>query len=569
MLRMLGKLLLFARTIWYLRPIQVKFYIIRRFMPHGKVYHCGNAIAPSELSLTPPRQVSGIYQGENNRFRFINRVIDLGERPLSWRPEFAQRLWCYNLHYFDFLREIKRPPANKLWLINDWIENNPLGSKPAWEAFPTSLRIVNWIFHLTENPGHATPTVLKSLYLQALWLEKNDERHILANHFFENLKALLFAGAFFRGRDAERWLRKGNKTLLQELGEQFFRDGGHYERSPQYHGLMLENLMDICNLALNNPDLVDRHSYTSFVAKVEKALEFYQEIQFPDNRPPLFGDTAYNTCIPAAELNNYWQFLTGKCDLASRKEHTVINLPCSGLYGYRDPNSMLIFTAGEITPRYQPGHMHCDMLSYELMLGNQRIIVDTGVAEYESGSLRYHCRSTAAHNTIQLDNVEQSEIWGDFRVARRSEPLYAKIVMDSQNQIVCFKGAYIGFPGIPGGVKHSRQAELAIGNANKSSIFKVVDRIDGKGGKHLIKSFIHLDPSVDTSTNNDGVITLSISGISIYLLKTDSEASVVVEPCIYCPEFGKVIHSKRITIQKQSNLPTMLSYSLHSCRLEK
>ena len=86
---------------------------------------------------------------------------------------------------------------------------------------------------------------LKSLYEQALWLEKNIEYHLLANHYFKNGKALIFAGMYIAGQDAERWLKKGRQIIASELEEQILPDGGHFERSPMYHAMILEDCLDI------------------------------------------------------------------------------------------------------------------------------------------------------------------------------------------------------------------------------------------------------------------------------------------------------------------------------------
>jgi hypothetical protein len=59
---------------------------------------------------------------------------------------------------------------------------------------------------------------LSSLHQQALWLERNLEKHLLANHYFKNGKALLFAGLFFTGADADRLLRKGTLIMGDEIG---------------------------------------------------------------------------------------------------------------------------------------------------------------------------------------------------------------------------------------------------------------------------------------------------------------------------------------------------------------
>ena len=144
----------------------------------------------------------------------------------------------------------QRPLAEKSALIDDWIENNPLGASDAWEPYTVSLRIVNWIkWFLTENAQREPRQEwLESLYLQAAWLEKNIEYHLLANHYLKNGKALLFAGAYFSGQQATRWLEKGLAILRDEASEQILADGGHYERSPMYHSIVVEDYLDVLNI---------------------------------------------------------------------------------------------------------------------------------------------------------------------------------------------------------------------------------------------------------------------------------------------------------------------------------
>ena len=120
----------------------------------------------------------------------------------------------------------------KVHLISDWIVKNPPGTGDAWEPYTLSLRMVNWIKFFLKNDTAIQEESLQSLYMQALWLEKNIEYHILANHYLKNGVALFFAGMYFEGVDADRWIKKGLKILREELGEQFLADGGHYRTKP-------------------------------------------------------------------------------------------------------------------------------------------------------------------------------------------------------------------------------------------------------------------------------------------------------------------------------------------------
>ena len=55
---------------------------------------------------------------------------------------------------------------------------------------------------------------------------KKIEWHILGNHLFANAKALVFAGLFFQGKEANAWLVKGSRILSNEVPEQILPDGG-------------------------------------------------------------------------------------------------------------------------------------------------------------------------------------------------------------------------------------------------------------------------------------------------------------------------------------------------------
>ena len=227
---MIQKLARLFFTLRHLRFKQFIFFILRRGFPARPVAYTGTPIVAEGFSLEAPIDV--VETGADRLvFNFLNRK-KVFQGSVDWDPSDESRLWRYNLHYFDFLRDESRSAEDKFFLIQDWIKSNPQGAAPGWEPFTVSLRIVNWIFFLSSKPDRSTEEIHRSLYTQALWLERNDERHILANHYFENLKALAFAGAFFVGVDADRWRNRALKEIPQQLIEQNLQDGGHYERSP-------------------------------------------------------------------------------------------------------------------------------------------------------------------------------------------------------------------------------------------------------------------------------------------------------------------------------------------------
>ncbi len=551
------------RTLRHLKPVQIVFYMLRRQLPPRTVKPSAEARVREERYLQPLLPVSTFQQSEHT-FTCLNQTVEFDNEYINWNPSGKSRLWLYHLHYFDQLRDIYRSDDNKRFLVDDWIKRNPQGSQPAWEPYTVSLRIVNWVaFMLSDASPRRLPIHwLDSLYEQTLWLEKNDERHILANHYFENIKAWLFAGVFFQGKDAERWLTRGKRLLLEQLSEQFLDDGGHYERSPHYHALMLENMLDLFNLSRSNSGVLGNETEAALEEVIVRGLAFLHRITLPDGTIPLFNDSVQGASPSIDELYVY----AGKFIDITPPEYSggveLVNEPSSGIYGYRHDDDMLLIDCGDIGPDYQPGHTHCDFLSFELIWDDEPVIVDSGVYEYQAGEMRDYVRSTAAHNTISVDGKEQSEIWGEFRVARRANKLQAEIVRRSDNQIV-FSGGYQGFPQVSDKIAHKRKIVCHLNHGGAA--IEVHDKVLGKG-VHRIDSYLHFHPDITLEDNGGGCWNLLREQVTIARLVIETDGDKTISTILgqdwYCPEFGIKQKNQVMIMTTEAALPVSLSYSI-------
>jgi uncharacterized heparinase superfamily protein len=109
----------------------------------------------------------------------------------------------------------------------------------------------------------------------------------------------------------------------------------------------------------------------------------------------------------------------------------------------------VVVDVGSIGPDYIPGHAHSDTFSFVLYLDGKPLIVDTGTSTYETCERRLIERRTASHNTVQVDGLEQSEVWGSFRVARRA---YVQGIVESESTVAA---SHTGYERI--GVCHRRE----------------------------------------------------------------------------------------------------------------
>lgn len=528
-------------AVRYLRRSQLLFWIWRRVVQPRLDQSMGPATAPPY-----PAAVS---------FQFLNHERTFPAGSLDWQPAGASRLWVYNLHYFSFLHDEERSVEERQALIAHWVAANPRGFGPGWEPYPVSLRLVNWCLWELRQPGSLSAAAITSAQEQAHWLCQRLEKHILANHYLENLKALVFAGVLLDCRHAERWLITGQRELGRQLAEQFLPDGGHYERSPSYHCLLLDGLLDLLELDQKRPGRLKPALIAAVRGCAQRGLALLSDIELPGDRYPLFNDSALDSAPRPSVLHARARELG--LTYPSMNGNRLIAYPGFGIFGLHDPGRQnLAIKCGPVGPDYQPGHTHCDMLSYEWMVEGQPIIVDTGVYEYQLGELRHYVRSTAAHNTVSVEGAEQSEIWAEFRVGRRAQVLAASV--ERRPGGVVFRGAIKAFPAA-GWLRHQRQIDVYEGATEWH--LDVCDEIYGSAWREVSTRLL-LHPDITVVQQEHGY-ELHREGVRLGRLDVEAGVALTVVSAPYCPEFGLRREAWQIVMTRSSALPTRIDYRLH------
>ena len=526
----------YARTLRHLRPVQVwgrLWAAAKRGMTRLPAVPLGleGRLAPYVpfLHHDPWNYREALLAG---RFRFLNRDAELGWPP-DWSAPGLPLLWRFNLHYFGFLHLLQPDEQVALWL--DWARRHPQETGMAWHPFPISLRIVNGC---KADVRH--PEVLESLYRQAAFLHRNTESYLLGNHYLENARALVLAGCFFDGQgEALRWLAHGLRIYREQTPEQVLADGGHFERSPMYHALMLEGYLDVLNVLPVGH--VDR---PWLEGAAQRMAGFLCSVTRPDGKISLFNDAAHEIAPATADLLQYAE------TLLDRRATKRTSFPETGYYIHEDADVYLIIDGGPVGPDYLPAHAHADVFSYELSLRGLPFVVDSGVYEYAAGPVRAHMRSTKAHNTVGVDGVDQVECWGSFRVARRSTPLDVRF--EQRDGASLFGGTFGGYAGLIGdGIVHRRSMSYRPDVRRLT----VTDVAEGSG-RHRVESRIHLHPDVRVSREGED-FALERAGIRCVFR---ADGAVALEEGQYAPEFGTLIKNKVLVLGGVCRLPVRMTY---------
>lgn len=482
----------------------------------------GVARTPDSLWSHDLRVADSVLSG---CFEFIGEIREF-DGEVEWNDPGMSQLWRYHLHYFGYTRALlvlgrKRADSRAFEvfraLVLSWNSSNRQMRGDGWHPYTLSLRCVNWLQAWIEwrkeieADADFCRSFLGSLGAQGRALFQQLELDVRGNHLLENVRALLWLGLAFEGPEPYLWHRDALKYLERETAEQVLEDGGHFERTPGYHVVVLRDYLEIALLLERNGT-----GCPAWIRQtVQRQAKFLFEILGPYERIPLLKDTAWDACLPPGDLLNAtaaWLqepslkpasppstetfLLLGQtlAEAAGRwpaQAQGLGSVACaaSGYYLMRGMRDVALFDVGQPCPSYLPAHAHADSLSYEYHFEGIPVVVDSGVFEYKRGNWRDYFRSTRAHNTIEIGEENSSEVWASFRVGRR-----ARVFLDGWSTgpgWAVLKAHHDGYRFLPGRPVHER---VAIWRDGEYLI--VLDRVSN-AGLHRVTNHVHFHPDLD------------------------------------------------------------------------
>ena len=466
-------------TVKYLKPVQMAYQVLNRFKKKDRIYFEKLPVEYREVRIAIPELdcddvLANRFKPElmrQDKVKLLNQIVDLNYKPSYTKS--LKPLIYNNVYYFEYgivlgaqYRETK---DITYWELFKKCYQDYLESKAELKSvYSMALHIPNILIAL-ELFGEAVEQDFREkiyceLYSQYIYLQKHQEKHLLANHYFEDLKALIIASFLFKDDKKQNGFLKDFK---KQCDEQILEDGVHYELSLMYHKLILEDLMRIGMLA-------KMHGFPEcgwLVPLIKKMTVACYSLEKGIGRTPLFNDAGDNVAKTCEQL----------CLAAEKQFGVKIEqkdaFEASGYYKLYDGNKALIFDAGKIGVDYQPAHGHCDCLSFELSVDGKPLFVNSGTYEYQ-GDLRKSFRKTCAHNSVEINGHEQSQCWGEFRVSKR----ITEIKSSYKGRTV--EGSYMNYLG----ETHSRSL------AFEGGFLSAMDSVKAPAGV-LVRSYLHLAPN--------------------------------------------------------------------------
>lgn len=551
-----SKIACYLRTVRPLKPIQIYWRLRTRALSRlGRRYRMPPAprhIWPAGaarrrveayLSLLRehcPADAEALLPFREGRFSLGGAPVAASSPP--WEGAGRERLWQYRLHYCSFARAAAlagiaayRRRA-KAWLL-DWVLQHPPGSSVAWEPYPVARRLLHWPLLLCAGEREAGDGRLWASYrAQAAWLARNQEYDLQANHLLTGLCAQAVSESLLEGQATPSTLA----AIAAEIEEQFLADGGHYERSPHYHAVLLGDLLDLRALAPESATILEE--------PLPHLAGFLLGVCHSDGEVGLFQDSMLEEHSPPTGLAALTKALIGR-PVTTQPANRFSGFFCMGK---AEGLSSLAFV-GPPGPAYQPGHAHGGCLGFECSWQGRRIVVHPGVHGYGGSPYRAYNRSTRAHNTVVVNGREQLECWGDFRVGRRYRSWLQAWRNSDAGRYLCAR--HDGFRPYT----HMRHfLSLTEGG------LVIRDEIVGPGDME-VESFLHLHPEIEAQVTEHGWL-LGDTGLLLVLFGVSSAQWVrgTQDPIQgwYSPRVGEALPAPTLQLRTTGRVRLVTGYGI-------
>lgn len=464
--------------------------------------------------------------------------------------------------------------------IFDFDESNPVGRGVNWTCtMDVALRAANWAIALDligDCDGIDDVSLLRcycSLYEHGRFIRANLENtyEVTSNHFLSNVVGLHFIAAALAGTSAARsWSKFATESVQKEIDVQVLPDGADFESSIPYHRLVVELFLGSFLLSEHMGEPFGAH----FKGRLQTMVEYLIGVLLPSGEMPILGDAddgrlmiATDYCgwnrkdprhllapaalalgrsewIEYAPVGSGWEALWWGFDPSAAAAARGATPPDNvALYPHagiaisrcRDRGLYLMVSNSIVGTVGFGNHKNNDQLSFEYHDAGQPLIVDPGSYVYTSDfAARNLFRSTAYHNSLQVDGVEQNEFNPEwlFRMFEKATPKH--VLFEEREGVVVYEGTHEGYVSqLESPVRHARRFELAVQDGR----IDIVDTLTGSGEHDLCWSF-HFHPSVRAELVGEGTATLLAPKGTWQLQWSGDALDAAIDETWFSPSYG-------------------------------
>jgi glycosyltransferase involved in cell wall biosynthesis len=431
--------------------------------------------------------------------------------------------------------------------LESWMEHNPPKLGINWaSSLEIAFRSIAWLWSLEffrDSPSLNADVylrILKFLYLNARHLETYLSTYFSPNtHLTGEALGLFYLGTLLPDfKRADRWRKRGQQILIEEMSRQVRADGVYFEQSSYYQRYTADFYTHFLVLSrLSNKRLPPEVDTT-----LQSLLDHLMHITRPDGTSPLFGDDDGGRLLflDRRPANDFRAALANGAALFRRGDYKFVanvlaeetfwllgpegaetfdeieaiqpsmdsrDFQAGGYYVMRDgwtaQANYLLFDCGP-HGAHNCGHAHADALAIEVAAHGRSLLIDSGTFTYTgSKELRDWFRSSAAHNTLSIDGHSSSIPSGTFSwsTMAKCEPLSWL----NARRFTYVEGRHDGYESLPAPATHNRSILFL-----KHDYWVMRDSVNSTGEHELALRF-HFSPSATPDLEGaEGIATPTV-----------------------------------------------------------
>jgi hypothetical protein len=441
--------------------------------------------------------------------------------------------------------------------LESWMEQNPFGYGMNWRSpLELGVRLINWVWaiDMIRDSGAMDADLYARLrqnaYLHCWETVRKYSQGSSANNHLVGEAAGVYVGASYFSSFAESaaWRQEAKAILCREIQAQTYSDGCIREHGLGYQFFVLQFYI-VCGL-------VGRWTGDEFPAeyweRVERMVEFVAQLNEGGEMLPMFGDRDDGYVLDLGERPENVQALLSLAALlfdrgdfkvsagdfsqtaywlfgpAAREAYLKLAVADTGPTplesisfaesGYHLLQSgrvgegalSLFFDCAELGYGAIAAHGHADALSVALRVDRRDVLVDPGTYDYFTfPEWRRYFRKTCSHNTLMIDDQDQSELQGAFLWGRRAQSCLEAWRVEGAETLVA--GSHDGYARLPDPVLHRRTVRLRGGE------IEILDEVDCRQ-EHKVSLNFQFSEFCTLEPSGDGEFLVRIEGLDRRLI---------------------------------------------------
>ncbi len=458
---------------------------------------------------------------------FINKQV--------WQKNHGSKSWNNYLHSFMWIKDVRSVGTDEARIfirkkLLSWISESDYLNRCSWNQEVLSRRIFYFLTNLSFFFETADNNFQKrfacNLNKQCILLFNSMNKEPAIKNKIFTVKSLILASLCFKNLNKNF---EFSITLLSKIIKSTVIDGMHYLRSPSEHFYFLCSLLDIKNFFGNlNIKIPDDLNQT--VREMTMILNFFR---IGDGHLAIFNKYDF---IGIDKINNLLKKVGHKYRLPKVSR-------CLGFNRVSKNKLTLIMDCGKPTKeKTQAG-----TLSFEFSHFLEKIVVNCGSPFVNNKDWDDAMRSTAAHSTLNINEINSSDIFFDKDTTTRIANVFSE--QFEKNDNIWINSYHEGYKDIFG-IIHKRLIHIDLKNLiirGEDSFEYKIEESTEKKSQYFLRFHIHPSIKLNVTTSKKKVVLKLRNNAGWEFIS--SEPKIEIEDGIYLGE-NKIVQPNHHIIIK-------------------